>query len=418
MNLLLLIGGVAAAGLAWFALRRWTYASLLFWLLVVFFVPVWWSFTYFTDWRPYTVAALLVLASYPGRMPRHYGLADLGMAAFFATALLPVVVGGSSLGAVFGLLTNTMLGYLLGRAMLEAVGPDRIYKAMAIIGGVAGGLGIVEFLADFHLWSLIGPHNALYRIWGSIQYRAGLPRSEGAFGHSIAFACTLALVIPMIFAVRFSTRTRLLLTGLVMGGIVFSFSRGGMLSAALCLVLIAVFGGPSFAKQARNTALLALTGATLLVLPFITDVLSLAGSEASDSAGYRGQLFDLVATMPMVGAAPSSVTLAGERYYAGFRSIDSQLILTGLTYGWLVMVIGAVLVFLAAVVVVRGQATPAMLSVVGQIPAILTVAAITQYSMAFWFTVGLAVAGQMAIRGAPATSELALQPAEAGPPPD
>lgn len=417
MNLVILLAGLAAAGLAWFAFRRWTYAGLLFWLLVVFFVPVWWSFTYFTDWRPYTIAALLILASYPGRWPRHYGLADLGMAAFFSAALLPVVVGGSSVSGVFGLLTNTMLGYLLGRTMLDVVGAERVYKAMAIIGAVAGGLGIVEFVTDFHLWSLIGPKNALYQIWGSIQYRAGLPRSEGAFGHSIAFACTLALVVPMIFAVRFSTRTRLALSALVMGGIVFSFSRGGMLSAALCLVLVALFGGPSFAKQARNTALLGLTGATMLVLPFITDVLDLAGSEASDSSSYRGRLFDLVATMPMVGAAPSSVTLTGERYYAGFRSIDSQLILTGLTYGWLVMVLGAALVFLAAVVVVRGQATPAMLSVVGQIPAILSVAAITQYSMAFWFTVGLAVAGQVAVRVPLPTSEPALQPVEAGPPP-
>jgi hypothetical protein len=418
MNLVVLIAGLAAAGLAWFAFRRWVYATLLFWLLVVFFVPVWWSFTYLTDWRPYTVATLLILASYPGRLPRHFGLADLGLTVFFAAALLPVVVGGSSVGGVFGLLTNTMLGYLLGRAMLDAVGADRVYQAMAIIGGVAGGLGILEFLLDFHLWSLIGPKNALYQIWGSIQYRAGLPRSEGAFGHSIAFACTLALVIPMIFAARLSTWMRLALTAAVMGGIVFSFSRGGMLSAALCLVLVALFGGPSFAKQARNTALLGLTGATLLILPFITQVLALAGSEASDSAGYRGQLFDLVATMPMVGAAASSVTLDGQRYYAGFRSIDSQLILTGLTYGWLVMLIGAVLVFLAAVVVVRGQATPAMLSVVGQIPAILSVAAITQYSMAFWFTVGLAVAGQAVTRAAPLTSESALQPAVAGLSPD
>ena len=413
MNILVLVAGLAAAGLAWFAFRRWIYAGLLFWMFVVFFVTVWWSVTYLTDWRPYTIAALLLLASYPGRLPKRYGIADLLVGIFFAAALLPVLVGGSSVGPVFGLLTNTMLGYLLGRSMLEVVGADRIYKAMAITGAVAGGLGIAEFLLDFHPWSLIGPRNALYHIWGSIQYRAGLPRSEGAFGHSIAFACTLALVLPMIFAAKFSTRTRLVLTGLVMGGIVFSFSRGGLFSAALCLVLVALFGGSSFAKQARITALLGLTGATLVVLPFITDVFALAGSEASDSAGYRGQLFDLVATMPMVGASASSVTLNGERYYAGFRSIDSQLIMTGLNYGWLAMLIGAVLVFLAAVNVARGQATAAMVAVVGQIPAILSVAAITQYSMAFWFTVGLAVAGQMAVAATAVTTAPESQPAAA-----
>ena len=42
MNILVLVAGLAAAGLAWFAFRRWIYAGLLFWLFVVFFVPVWW----------------------------------------------------------------------------------------------------------------------------------------------------------------------------------------------------------------------------------------------------------------------------------------------------------------------------------------------------------------------------------------
>ncbi|WP_426625428.1 hypothetical protein ACPPVW_05030 [Leifsonia sp. McL0607] len=133
-----------------------------------------------------------------------------------------------------------------------------------------------------------------------------------------------------------------------------------------------------------------------MLFPLVIAVFDEAGSEATDSANYRGDLTQLFGTMNPIGVASSAEkNSAGTLYFGNFRSIDSQLILTGLTNGVIVLAaVVAALVF-GILLVLRGKATAATVALVAQIPAFATVALITQYSIFVWFVAGLAATTQL-----------------------
>jgi hypothetical protein len=254
-------------------------------------------------------------------------------------------------------------------------------------------LALVEFTFNWHPWSMIGPFNELYGNWGGIQVRGGLSRTEGAFGHSIALGCALALSLPFVMAAKLRARTRFALVCLLLGATLVTLSRGALLSAGLSLVLVVVFGGRRYGTEERRTGALALLVGALVTLPALSSVLAAAGEEAGRSAEYRGRLLDLIAAMQPLGLSDQGHTAVnGERTVGGFQSIDSQFILTGITYGWIVLVLGLVLLLLAAVVVIVGRASPGIIAIIGQLPALTSVALITQYNIYFWFVAGLGVA--------------------------
>ena len=89
---------------------------------------------------------------------------------------------------------------------------------------------------------------------------------------------------------------------------------------------------------------MALAGAAVLV-PFLLGVLS-ASDEAEGSAAYRGSLLSLVPYFRLFGVSDAlEISVTGRAYFAGFRSIDSQLVLFGLSYGWITL--GFVVLLLA-----------------------------------------------------------------------
>jgi hypothetical protein len=105
----------------------------------------------------------------------------------------------------------------------------------------------------------------------------------------------------------------------------------------------------------------------------------------------------------VAGSAQKNST--GQVYFGNFRSIDSQLILTGLSSGLIALAVVVVALGAGIVLVVTRRATPATIAVVAQIPALATVALITQYSVFLWVAVGLAATTQH-VR--PATAEANL----------
>lgn len=392
-TVLLLALGLGAAGLLWFWFRRSPRAGLVFWCVTVCAMPVWWAVSIGVDWRPAILGGLIVLATFVGRFPRTFGLADLGIALLFLAGLFPLLFGGASVSTVFGLATQWILGFLLGRAVLGRAGETTTYSVIAWGFAAVGLFSVIEFVFDWHLWSQLGPRNNLYAIWGSIQYRGGLPRSEGAFGHSIALGCSLAMSLPFIFAARLKPWLQYVLAVIVLGGTLVTFSRGALLSAGLTCLMIAVFGGRDYRADTRRTAVYVLLTGVLVTLPALSNVLAAAGDEAGTSADYRGRLLDLISAMAPLGISSQDRTAAtGEHYIGNFQSIDSQFILTGLTYGWIVLLLGLGLLAMGAVLIILGRATPGVIAVVGQLPALASVALITQYNILFWFVAGLGVA--------------------------
>ena len=391
--LLLIAAALGGGGLLWYSFQRWPAAGLIFWLITVCFMPVWWAVRFSVDWRPATVVGIVLLAANLGRFPQIFTAADLGVGLLFMAGLFPLVFGGASASSVFGLASQWILGFLLGRLVLLRLGEQRVYRIIVVVFAIVAILALVEFAFDFHPWSLIGPHNELYSIWGSIQRRGGLPRAEGAFGHSIALGCSLALSLPFVLAANLKTWLRFTIACLMMGATLVTFSRGALLSAGLSLLLVGVFGGRRYGPESRRTAMLVLLVGALVSLPALSSVLAAAGDEAGKSADYRGRLLDLVSAMQPLGLSAQGRTAAnGERYIGTFQSIDSQFILTGLTYGWIVLLLGLALLLLAAVLVIVGRASPGIIAILGQARALASVALITQYNIYFWFVAGLGVA--------------------------
>jgi len=219
-------------------------------------------------------------------------------------------------------------------------------------------------------------------------------RAEGAFGHSIALGATLAMGLPLALGSRLPHAVRAGTVVVLLAGAVVTFSRIGIGTSLIGLVLCVLLMRSQLTWRSRAALTALLAGAAVLAVPVIERVFSQAGQEASGSAQYRGSLLSLIPTMRLIGVSGAKESTAdGARGFGGFQSIDSAAILAGLNYGTLVAGLLLGLMVAAAVLLLRREPGPAHIAMVAQIPAVLTVALITQYAMVFWFVAGLAVSG-------------------------
>lgn len=394
----LMLGLTVAVGLCFLAVvRRSPRVGLIAFLLTLSFVPIW------VEVNAVLISLSLVSAIGAGtavalmtrRFPQRWTLADLVMGFFFVSALAPILLGRISINAALVVIFVWAAAYLLGRTALLNVRATDLYSWVAVLLAAVALLAVVEFVSGWHGLSEWGPRNANRAVWGTIQERGGLARAEGAFGHSIALGAVLSMGAVLTVESRFRRGVRLALIALLVAGAAVTLSRLGLICSALGLAICVLFPPSERARELR-TGLIALlaVGAAVLV-PLSLGVLSDAGSEAAGSASYRGNLLSLLPYIDLLGTTPAAYTAAdGTRYIGEFRSIDSQLLIFGLAYGWVTLACVLALLVMAVVAVVRLRADVATVSLVAQIPALATVALITQYAVFFWFTVGLAVAGQ------------------------
>lgn len=392
---LLVFGLGALVGLL-VAFRSSIRVALVCWLLTIGFVPVWLGLPFVYFWVPATVIGILVLvAALPWNAAR-LGPADGVVAAFAVACLIPVALGGGwSSTSVFVVVTQWMLAFTIGRVLPGRRLPLQwVYATVSFVMGSVALLALVEFLLHWNPFVSIAAGGKDYQLWGSLQQRGGILRAEGAFGHSIALGCSLALAVPLALGSGLTPRWRGALTVLLLGGAVVSFSRVGILAAFLGVMLsVAGMSRDSLSRRARAAALALTVLVAVVVVPLASRVFTAAGEETARSAAYRTELLGLLPTVSVVGYSSSAYrNTAGELQFLGFKSIDSALILLGLTYGWLALMLALVLLFLAVVPVVRRRAAPPAVALVAQVPALVSVALITQYGMFLWFVAGLAAA--------------------------
>jgi hypothetical protein len=171
-----------------------------------------------------------------------------------------------------------------------------------------------------------------------------------------------------------------------------SFSRIGLITLAITLVLGVLLLGRWIGRSMRLAVVALLVAAAAVIGPLIGDVFTAAGEEAGGSAEYRSDLVRLIGDMNPLGITSSWTVLpTGETYYGSFQSIDSELVLTGLRFGTLPLLALLVATLVCVASLLRGRATPASVAIAAQIPAFATVALITQYGFLAWFVAGLAV---------------------------
>ena len=392
---LLLVGLAVAAGLVQLGRARPKFA-LVAWLLTAAFVPFWVRVSSLSLFMPTTLVGLVVVAALWAAPRRRLNGVDFAVFCFFLSCLVPLFFGGGTSSTVFGALSQWLLAYLLGRLVTARMEVAFIYSTIAVIFSVVAALAICEFLFHWNPFIGIGPHNALEAKWATLQGRGNLVRAEGAFGHSIALGCSLAMAIPLTVASTHRPVVKLTMIAVMLGGVAVTISRISMVCAAVGILIMLIFVPSAMTRQVRATIAGVFALAAVALYPFVRDVFAAAGSEATNSADYRQLLVSLVPDISVLGLSPSAYQDAsGDLHFGWFQSIDSQILYTGLTYGWFALACGVLALLAGCLFVVRRQATAATVAVVAQIPALATVALITQYSMFFWFMAGLAVATQV-----------------------
>ncbi|MDQ2738922.1 MAG: hypothetical protein M3Y35_09990 [Actinomycetota bacterium] len=388
------VGAVAAVLLVVTA-RRHPGIAVLLWLLVVAFVPVWIALNIKTYVAPASIAGIVILSSLVPTAIGRLGIADLLVGMFFVASIAPVLTGDSNKAIILGLLLQWVVAYLVGRLLPTRIDAQWIYGAVAIVFTVVSLLALAE---HFFLWNPfvgLGPANSLHAEWGPIQSRAGVPRVEGAFGHSIALGCSIALTLPLTLATRFPTWVKTLMVLVMLGAVAATLSRTSFICAMLAVVICAPMLRHGLTRSQRTMIVAVLTIGVVVLAPTLVQLFQQAGTEATGSGSYRLDLTALIPQISIIGISGSATRdVAGVPYFGGFQSIDSELILAGLTYGWLAILVGLICLTVALVCVLRRRGDPATIAIVAQLPALATVALITQYSMYFWFVAGLAVAAQ------------------------
>jgi hypothetical protein len=300
--------------------------------------------------------------------------------------------GQSSTSAYVSMFTLWLPGYLVGRFVCEKAGLSLVKTAMSLTFSVVGFLAIIEKTLAWHPFASQVEANSLATIWAPIQVRGGVERSEWAFGHSIALGGSLALAIPFLLSSSLKTKTKLVLLSLILGGVATTLSRGAMLAAALTLLLSLITS-----KNLRGGhKTLLLVGSGILAAFVITDFTAVseeAGSEVTDSSGYRMSLFkQLISTLQPFGRSSSYISgVNGHVQYGTYTSIDNAFMAIGLGFGWVAMVTVAVPFVIMTIRFLQRRATFAETALLGQLPVITTVAMITQYQVIVWMVAGLAV---------------------------
>ena len=414
----ILLLAAAAAGLCValtlvLAFRRHARLAVVAWVVTVFFTPIWLGVQagiFVTVLTAMTV--LVVISSIGARVA--WSKIDTIMVVLAVAVAHAVVLGGSTWGHVVETLTMWLLPYIWGRLILARVSADWIAACIAVVAVVAALLAIVEFATAQNIFHSIP--GASSSVWETEQIRAGLPRSEGAFGHSIALGGALAISSAFVLTVTWRPWIRLSAWTVIAVGAVLTFSRIGLVGLVITVLLSVIFLGRSLGRAVRIGVIAVVAVAASAGLPLLLRVFGDAGAEAEGSAEYRVNLVPLIDSMAVIGISPDREVLAtGEDYFGGFRSIDSALILIGLRFGAIPLAVLILLLMLAVLSVVRGRGGPAAVALAAQVPAFATVALITQYSAFVWFAAGLAVAsyslnrgrdGHLAREGAPLTREV------------
>jgi hypothetical protein len=386
--------GIIAVIFSWL-LAQHPRLALVIWLGVMTCVPVWLSVSFITTWTPLSLAAILVLPATVRAAQRRGGLGrvEILLVVFVVLATVSFALMDTPQFAYATVFVQWLPAYFVGRYLAPECGRDWTVKMLATAGAVAAAWSILEFVSGVHLFEALVDSTA---SWHTIQVRGPFARSEGAFGHSIAFGAFIALGIPFILSAKWTTRRRLLLLGVALAGVILTFSRGAIIGAVVALVA-GIFALPELdiSRKLRRGLIVLVVLLSATLLPFVLSLFAGVSADLDPSTAYRANLVSYIfADMQPFGPALNMEQARNGRYvYHGFGSIDNAYILAVLQYGWLPL-LALLIPLVAAVLAVfrRRSVNAAQVAMVGQVWIMGTVALITQYGMAVWFVAGLAVA--------------------------
>lgn len=379
--------------------------ALVVWLLSITMLPIWISVHFLIAIPVHCIVAVIAATATVFHTSLKGTLLDVYFGLFMAVCVLAMSSNAISAHSVLIIIIQWGIPFLAARVLVSATGIRYAVDAVALIFGLVGALAVLELLADWHpfvSWSLGSATG--FQIWGPIQYRGGVVRSEWAFGHSIALGASLAMAIPFIVRSSFSGRVRGALLIAAGAGAFASASRIGIvatvLTAGICLV------NAESMRRLRVLLVVSVGAGFLLAYEFLLPAVQrwAAGESRGDqlSAQYRGQLYaDFLPRIEWL--SPYDLYARGEN---AVTSMDSAVLDIGLRFGWLALGLAAFPFALAVFRTLMARASAAEIALVGQIPVLATVALITQYQNLLFVVAAIAVQQLSETQAMTAASEI------------
>lgn len=304
---------------------------------------------------------------------------DLAMVALVAVFALSAALGGSRSLANDAVL-QWSAPYLLVRLTALRVPRSWIHRLIVVVATTVGAWSVLEFFLDLHIFESFSALSLpnLQAIWQSIQYRSGLPRSEGAFGTSITMAAFLAMAMP--FVLRCTGLRLAIASSLVLAGAAFTLSRTAGIALAVVVLLLVIL------RRQRNRWLLIAGGilGVYFALPLVlgTDASSTTQADFAQSSGYRDYVFsNSLQRAHLFGVAD----LGG-----AFVSVDNAYLRVAVDTGLAAAAVLLVTMFLPILTILRYRTGPASVAVIAMATSGMAVALITQWQMFVFAMLGLA----------------------------
>lgn len=350
------------------------------WLLVLVLVP---------DWTPSlpglkpisaigaVVLVGLTLSRY--RQNRTMSWADLS---YLCAALLVGVLTFTEnypLWMIANVVGVLGVSYFLGRTA-----PTMASRAYVFAMVVVAIWGVIEFLTGFHLFENFATSPSY--SWPEIQTRAGFPRSEGAFGHAIAYGACIVMALPLTVDLK---RGRGIVRIVLVAGVIASLSRGPLLAMVVTIALMVIF----LSRGAQRVwGIVGSLLAGVLVVSIFT-ILGDADDAARTENSGNARWIQLTSTIGDIRWIGSRFVSENGIYIDTLENdvIDNALLRLSLNYGWVVAVLLVIPLVVPMVNLIARRATSASIAIVGQVPVLLVTSLITQWQAALYFLAGLAI---------------------------
>lgn len=382
----LVFGGMAAVVLVIATTLR-PMVGIVAWLAVLVLVPDWTPLP--VGLKPIGAIGVIVLVGLllsRRRARLRIAWADFALVAAVVALAVLTFLDGYPIVLLSNLAAISLASYLVGRTAPMAARRAYVYAMIAV-----SIWGVLETLTQVHVfsqWMLSPSHH-----WELIQTRSGVDRSEAAFGHAIAYGASIAMAIP--FARELPKRAGLVQV-ILLAGVLVSFSRGPLLTAAFTLGLAVSFAARGRRRLGSILGFSVVLAAILIVFQFLY-----SGADAADTEQSGDQrTIQLLATLPHVqwfGSMGLSFE-DGRVQTLGTDIIDNTFLRLAINFGWvLAAMILAPLIF-SIVRFIRGERSPASLALIGQIPVLAVTSLITQWQAALFFVAGMAITELVALR--------------------
>lgn len=392
----MLLAAICAASLWLLLLARSSRSVLVLFLAGLCVLPVWIELP-IPGLVALPPAAIIALALLPGSFLHgpsfRFAKIDVLFGIFLALALAAVLLFGSPQYAVAAALTQWLPAYLIGRRLTPVAGLQFTSNALAVAGTAVALWGILELVTGVHVFEAFAGNAPV--SWQEIQIRGTSARSEAAFGHSIALGGFIVLSAPFVVTATFRKSTRLLMLLVLTGGAFTTQSRAALIGLGIAVILtVWALRGDQIGRAFRVNLRMISIGAVALLVPLAVRLFDSAGAELGQSTDYRARLTEYIfVDVNWMGPANQMQTdPIGRTFYRAFLSIDNQFILGALQFGWLPVAVLVVALAGAPLRLLKRRGSAADVAVTASAFVLATVAFITQYTMAFWFVAGVAVA--------------------------